>query len=213
MNDFIALLPTLITKIGQHLIISLSALGLGCLIAIPLGVIISRSKRLSSVVIAIASVLQTIPSLALLAMIVPIMGVGRKPAIVALCIYSLLPILRNTFLGVQSVDSSIVDAAKGMGMNPFQQIKAVQVPLAFPVIMSGVRLSTTLVLAWTTLASYIGAGGLGDLIFSGLNNFNMTLILSGTFPIIILAFIIDLILEKVEIAWTPKTERKGGESL
>lgn len=212
MNDFITLLPTLITKIGQHLFISLSALGLGCLIAIPLGVIISRSKRLSSVVIAIASVLQTIPSLALLAMIVPIMGVGRKPAIVALCIYSLLPILRNTVLGVQSVDSSIVDAAKGMGLNPFQQIKAVQVPLAFPVIMSGVRLSTTLVLAWTTLASYIGAGGLGDLIFSGLNNFNMTLILSGTLPIIILAFIIDFILEKVEIAWTPRTERKGGES-
>ncbi|MEG0327315.1 MAG: ABC transporter permease [Erysipelothrix sp.] len=208
MNDFITLLPTLITKIGQHLFISLSALGLGCLIAIPLGVIISRSKRLSSVVIAIASVLQTIPSLALLAMIVPIMGVGRKPAIVALCIYSLLPILRNTVLGVQSVDSSIVDAAKGMGLNPFQQIKAVQVPLAFPVIMSGVRLSTTLVLAWTTLASYIGAGGLGDLIFSGLNNFNMTLILSGTLPIIILAFVIDVILEKIEIAWTPKTTRK-----
>ncbi|WP_159640545.1 ABC transporter permease [Erysipelothrix anatis] len=197
--------PMILSKIGEHLLISAAALLLGCLIAIPLGVIVSRNKKLAQFTISIASVLQTIPSLALLAMIVPIMGVGRVPAIIALCIYSLLPILRNTVLGMEGVNPGIVDASKGMGMNTLQQIFKVQLPLALSVIMAGVRLSATYVLAWTTLASYIGAGGLGDFIFSGLNNFDFNLIIAGSLPIMILAFIVDLLLEKVEMKISPQT--------
>lgn len=185
-------------KIGEHLTLSMSALALGCLVALPLGIIINSNKRLTQTVLSISSVLQTIPALALLAMIVPILGVGRAPAIVALFIYSLLPILRNTVLGMQGVDENLVDAAKGMGFTRSQIIFKVQIPLAFQVIMSGVRLSAIYVLSWTSLASYIGAGGLGDFIFAGMNNYNIALIIYGTIPIIILGIIVDFLLGQFE---------------
>ena len=107
---------------------------------------------------------------------IPFMGVGKPPAIMAMFIYSLLPILRNTYLGVTGVDPNLIDAAKGMGMTSFQTLIKVELPLGFPVIMAGIRLSAVYVIAWTTLASYIGAGGLGDLIFTGLNNYMPPLI-------------------------------------
>lgn len=195
----------LITKLLQHLSISITALAIGSLIAIPLGIIVSRNKKLSQVVIGITSVLQTIPSLALLAIVVPILGVGRKPAIFALVIYSLLPILRNTVLGMEGVDENTMDAAKGMGMNTFQQIFKVQLPLAMPVVFSGVRLSGTYVLAWATLAAYIGAGGMGDFIFAGLNNYNITLIIVGTISITVLTLIVDFIFGIVEDRLAPRT--------
>lgn len=195
----------LITKLLQHLSISITALAIGSLIAIPLGIIVSRNKKLSQVVIGITSVLQTIPSLALLAIVVPILGVGRKPAIFALVIYSLLPILRNTVLGMEGVDENTMDAAKGMGMNIFQQIFKVQLPLAMPVVFSGVRLSGTYVLAWATLAAYIGAGGMGDFIFAGLNNYNITLIIVGTVSITVLTLIVDFIFGIVEDRLAPRT--------
>lgn len=196
----------LLYKIGDHLSISMSALLLGCLIAVPLGVIVSRKQRISQIFISITSVLQTIPSLALLAMIVPFFGVGRLPAIIALCIYSLLPILRNTVLGMDGVDKNILDAAKGMGMTYWQRVFRVQLPLAFPVIMAGIRLSCIYVLAWTTLAAYIGAGGLGDYIFAGLNNFNLPMIVAGTVPVTIIALVFDQCLGWVEKRLSPVTQ-------
>lgn len=182
---------TLLQKIAGHAMISLSALTLAILLAVPLGIIVSRKRILAQVLIAIASVFQTIPSLALLAMIVPILGVGRFPAIVALWIYALLPILRNTVLGINGVRPELVDAAKGMGMTSVQQIFRVQLPLALPVIMAGIRLSAVYVIAWTTLAAYIGAGGLGDFIFNGLNNFNFAMVIAGTVPITLMALLVD----------------------
>lgn len=193
------------TKIFEHLYISIVALTIGSLIAIPVGIIVSRNKKVSQFVIGVTSVLQTIPSLALLAIMVPILGVGKKPAIAALVVYSLLPILRNTVLGIEGVDENTMGAAKGMGMSTLQQIFKVQLPLAMPVIISGVRLSGTYVLAWATIASYIGAGGMGDFIFAGLNNFNVTLILIGTLSITFLTLIVDFIFEKIEKKLTPKT--------
>jgi osmoprotectant transport system permease protein len=149
--------------------------------------------------------LQTIPALALLAFMIPIFGIGALPAIVALFIYSLLPILRNTYLGMDDVDPTLKDAAKGMGMTSWQSIFKVELPLAAPVIMSGVRLSATYVIAWAALASYIGAGGLGDFIFNGLNLYRTDLILGGSIPVILLALIVDWLLGKLETALTPKT--------
>lgn len=191
-------------KITEHLVLSLSALGLGCLVALPLGILISSNKKLTQTVISISSILQTIPSLALFAMIVPIMGVGKIPAIVALFIYSLLPILRNTVLGMQGVDENLVDAAKGMGFTLPQIIFQVKIPMAISVMMSGVRLSAIYVLAWTSLASYIGAGGLGDYIFAGMNNYNIPLIIYGTVPIVLSGLVLDFILSKLELKLVPK---------
>lgn len=192
-------LGRILTKTFEHAWISLLALFIGTLIAIPIGIFLTRHKKLSQIVISIASILQTLPSLALLAIMVPLFGVGKVPAIIALVVYSLLPILRNTFLGMDSVDHDILDASYGMGLSTTQVLSKVQIPLALPVIMSGVRLSAVYVVAWTTLASYIGAGGLGDLIFMGLNNYNFEAILSGAIPVTILALLFDFILGKVEM--------------
>lgn len=136
---------------------------------------------------------------------IPIFGIGVKPAVVALFIYSLLPILRNTYLGMMNVNDTLKDAAKGMGMTNTQSILNVELPMAAPVIMSGVRLSATYVIAWAALASYIGAGGLGDFIFNGLNLYQTSLILGGSIPVILLALLTDYLLGKVESLVTPKT--------
>ncbi|MEG0277154.1 MAG: ABC transporter permease [Coprobacillus sp.] len=198
----------LLEKIGEHLFISISALLLGVLVAVPLGILLTNTKRIAQLFISICSVLQTIPSLALLAIMVPFFGVGKLPAVVALFIYSLLPILRNTYLGMMGVDKGILDAAKGMGMTRTQIILKVQTPLAIPVIMSGIRLSAVYVIAWATIAAYIGAGGLGDFIFAGLNNFNFSFILGGTIPVTVLALILDLTLGKLEKLLIPRTTSK-----
>ena len=194
-------------KIGEHFLISIVALMIGTVIAVPTGILITKSPKLSQVVISFCSVLQTIPSLALLAIMVPLFGVGKLPAIIALAIYSLLPILRNTYLGMNSVDKNIIDASKGMGMKWIQIVAHVKVPLALPVIMSGIRLSAVYMVAWATLASYIGAGGLGDFIFMGLNNFNFYAIIAGTVPVTLMALLFDGLLSIVERKLTPKISR------
>lgn len=193
----------LLQKCFEHLYISSISLLLGVIVAVPIGILLTKSKVVAKVVMIIASILQTVPSFALLALMIPLFGVGVKPAIVALFIYSLLPIMRNTYLGIDGVDKGLMDAAKGMGMTSGQILKKVQVPMAMPVIMSGIRLSAVYVLAWATLASYIGAGGLGDYIFNGLDNAIMPMVVWGTIPVTLIAILIDIILGKVEKKLTP----------
>lgn len=197
----------LVVKTGEHITVSAIALFLGVIVAVPLGIFLTRTPKISGFVIGLASLLQTIPSLALLALMVPFLGVGKVPAIVALFIYSLLPILRNTFIGMDGVNPDLKDAAKGMGMTNFQSIVQVEIPAALPTIMAGVKLSAVYVIAWATLASYIGGGGLGDLIFSGLNNYLPNLIIGGTIPVTILALLTDFIFTKLEDRLTPLVER------
>ncbi len=215
MQEFIASQGSeVIRLLWEHIYMSLISLGLGVIVAVPLGIFLSQVPKVANVVISIVSVLQTIPTLALLALMIPFLGVGKVPAIVALFIYSLLPILRNTYLGMSNVNPDLLDAAKGMGLKRMQIIRQVQLPLAVPVIMAGIRLSTVYVIAWTTLASYIGGGGLGDMIFNGLNLFRPDLILGGTIPVTILAVIVDLVMARVEDWVTPTTSsKKGDESL
>lgn len=196
---------SLLGKTAEHLGIALIALLLGTLAAVPLGIALTFNKKLSRFTIGFASLLQTVPSLALLAMMIPIFGIGKLPAVIALFLYSLLPILRNTFLGIDGVSPELIDAAKGMGMTPRQILTKVKLPLAVPVIMSGIRLSAVYVIAWTTLASYIGAGGLGDFIFSGLTTYNPPMILAGAIPVSILALVLDYLLGHVESTVSPKT--------
>lgn len=199
----------LLFKTWQHIYISAIALFLGVIVAIPLGVLLTRYKKVAGFTIGLASVLQTVPAMALLAMMIPLFGIGALPAIVALFIYSLLPILRNTYLGMENVDPTLRDAAKGMGMSNLQSILQVELRMAAPVIMAGVRLSATYVIAWTALASYIGAGGLGDFIFNGLNLYRPDLILGGSIPVIILALIVDFLLGRLELLLTPRTKQEG----
>lgn len=193
--------------IWEHLLISAIALGLGILIAVPIGILLTRYDKAASLVIGFTSILQTVPSLALLAMMIPLIGIGKLPAIIALCIYSLLPILRNTYIGLKGVSPNLIDAGKGMGMTELQMITKVELPQAAPVIMSGIRLSGTYVIAWATLASYIGAGGLGDFIFNGLNNYIPALIIGGTIPVTLLALLVDWLLGMVEKKVTPRNMR------
>ncbi|GEK29463.1 ABC transporter permease [Furfurilactobacillus siliginis] len=203
----------LLFKTWQHLYISGIALFLGVLVAVPLGVVLTRFKKAAGIVIGLASVLQTVPAMALLALMIPLFGIGAKPAIIALFIYSLLPILRNTYLGLADVDPSVLDAAKGMGMSQLESIRMVELPLAAPVIMAGVRLSGTYVIAWATLASYIGAGGLGDFIFNGLNLYRGDLILGGSIPVILLALVVDFLLGQLEHVFTAQTDAAKEDSV
>ncbi|WHZ31522.1 ABC transporter permease [Desemzia incerta] len=187
----------------EHLYISGIALALGILVAVPIGVLLTRYKKIANAFISAITVLQTVPSLALLALMIPLFGVGKVPAVVALFLYSLMPILRNTYIGMEGVDKDLIDAAKGMGMTNKQLIFSVELPQAAPVIMAGIRLSGVYVIAWATLASYIGGGGLGDFIFNGLNLYIPELIIGGTIPVTLLALLVDFLLGKVEEKVTP----------
>ncbi|AMM90400.1 choline ABC transporter permease [Bacillus pumilus] len=194
----------LLTKMWEHLYISLIAVVLGIIVAVPLGVILTRMKRGAGFVIGIVNIFQTLPSLAILAFFIPILGVGKIPAIVALFFYSVLPILRNTYAGVQGVNKNLLESGKGIGMTTWEQIRLVELPLAVPVIMAGVRTSTIYLIGWTTLAAFIGGGGLGDYILIGLQLYQPEYIIAGAIPVTILAVIIDLILMKLEKKVTPE---------
>ncbi|MEK4949700.1 ABC transporter permease [Bacillus sp. FSL W8-1127] len=192
----------------EHMYLSLVAIALAIIIAVPLGIYLTRHKKLADPIMGIASAIQTIPSLALLVFLVPFIGTGKPPAIVALTIYGLLPILRNTYLGILGVNRSIVEAGIGMGMTSRQVLWIVQLPLALSVIMGGIRTAAVLVIGVATMAGLIGAGGLGDFIFRGLQTYNSALILAGAIPSAIIAIVFDQILKRVENRAKPGIKRK-----
>ncbi|EGG63023.1 ABC transporter permease [Staphylococcus epidermidis] len=194
----------LLSKAVEHFYISMFALLLAIVVAVPLGILLSKTQRRANVVLTVAGVLQTIPTLAVLAIMIPIFGVGKTPAIVALFIYVLLPILNNTVLGVKNIDKNVIQAGQSMGMTKFQLMKDVEMPLALPLIISGIRLSSVYVISWATLASYVGAGGLGDLVFNGLNLYQPPMIISAAIVVTLLALVIDFILSLVEKWVVPK---------
>lgn len=194
----------LVTKTGEHFYISIVALLIAVVVTVPIGIFLSKLKRTSNFVLMIAGVLQTIPTLAVLAIMIPIFGVGKTPAIVALFIYVLLPILNNTVLGVQNIDKNIKEAGTSVGMTRFQLMKDVELPLALPLILGGIRLSAVYVISWATLASYVGAGGLGDFVFNGLNTYDPLMIVSAAILVTLLALIVDFILSLVEKWAVPK---------
>lgn len=194
----------LVSKTIEHFYISIIALLIAIVVAVPVGILLSKTTKIANVVLTIASVLQTIPTLAVLAIMIPIFGVGKTPAIVALFIYVLLPILNNTVLGVKNIDKNVIQAGQSMGMTQFQLMKDVQLPLALPLIISGIRLSSVYVISWATLASYVGAGGLGDLVFNGLNLYQPPMIISAAILVTLLALIVDMLLSLVEKWAVPK---------
>jgi osmoprotectant transport system permease protein len=188
----------LIASLIEHVQISFIALFFAVIIAIPLGIYLTNKKKIAESVIGISAALQTIPSLALLGLLIPLLGIGKTPAIIALVVYALLPILRNTFTGINEVDPSLKEAAMAMGMNTTRRLVKVELPLAMPVIMAGIRTAMVLIVGTATLAALIGAGGLGDIILLGIDRNNTSLIILGAVPAAILALVFDYLLKKLE---------------
>lgn len=196
--------PDLLQALLQHIQLVLISMLIAILIGVPLGIIITRVKRLEAPVLGIAGILQTVPSLALLGFMIPLFGIGIKTAVAALFLYSLLPIIRNTFTGIKDVDKSTLEAAKGMGMTDFQILFKVQLPLALSVMMAGIRTATVINVGTATLAAFIGGGGLGDFIFLGITRNIDALVLIGAFPAALLALIFDWLLGLLEKVTTPR---------
>ena len=188
----------------EHLQLTFISLFLATFIAIPLGISLTRYKKWAEPIIGITAIFQTVPSLALLGFMIPLLGIGTTPAIVALTIYGLLPILRNTYTGIIGVNSASVEAGTGMGMTSLQVLWMVELPMALSIIMAGVRTATVLIIGVATLAALIGAGGLGDLIYRGIAMSNSPLILAGALPAALLAIFFDFSLKYLETKSQPR---------
>ncbi|MBW4523925.1 MAG: ABC transporter permease [Phormidium tanganyikae FI6-MK23] len=180
----------ILERLGEHLFLVGVAMSIAILIGIPLGILITRRPNLAKPILGFANVMQTVPSLALFGFLLPIPiigGIGARTAIVALVLYSLLPIIRNTAVGINSVDPAVREAGRGMGMSDRQLLFQVEIPLAMGVILSGVRVATVIGVGLATIASAIGAGGLGEFIFRGVAIVDNQLILAGAIPAAVVA--------------------------
>ncbi len=182
----------------RHMEVSAIAIFLSVVIAIPLGILITRYRKIAHVVVNSANIGQTIPSLAILGLVIPLLGIGLKPAVFALVLRGVLPIINNTYSGIINVDRSLIEAGRGIGMKDRQILTLVELPLSFPVIMAGIRTATVLSISIATLAALIGAGGLGDLIFQGIVMADTNLLLAGSIPTAILAIGADMLLGVAE---------------
>jgi osmoprotectant transport system permease protein len=185
----------------EHLFLVGIAISIAVLLGIPLGILITRQIYLRQPILGIANILQTIPSLALFGLLIPIPiigGIGAVPAIVSLILYSLLPIIRNTYTGIAGIDNSIREAGRGMGMTDKQLLLQVEIPLALPVILAGVRVATVIAIGVATIAAAIGAGGLGIFIFRGIAVVNDQLILAGAVPSALIALVADFVIGWLE---------------
>jgi osmoprotectant transport system permease protein len=186
---------------GNHLALVLIAMVFAIAIGVPLGMAIVQRPTLRNISIGIASVFQTIPSLALFGFLIPIPfigGIGRRTAIVALVLYALLPILRNTYVGLAGIDHAVLEAAEAMGMTSRQIMWKVRFPLALDVILAGIRTATIITIGIATIAAAIGAGGLGTFIFRGVAMVSNTVILAGAIPAALLAILADIVLGRLE---------------
>jgi osmoprotectant transport system permease protein len=193
----------------QHVGLVVISVSVAVAIGIPLGILITRKPGLKGPVLAMANVVQTVPSLALFGFLlaVPFIGLGARNAIIALVVYSLLPIIRNTYTGVTGVDPAVREAARGMGMTDWQLLRIVELPLAAPVVLAGVRVAAVVAVGIATIAAAIGAGGLGVFIFRGLSMVDNGVIMAGAIPAAVLALLVDGLLHLVERRLDWRVER------
>ena len=194
----------ILTALGQHLYLVGLSLVLGTIVAVPLGILLTRFPRGAAPIITVVSIVQTIPSLVFFALLIPFIGIGLQPALLVLFLYSLLPILRNTYVGVRSVDPALIDASRGQGMTSWEILSMVELPLSAPIIVAGIRLAAIYLVSWATIAALIGAGGLGDLIFSGLDSEDVNLLMAGAIPTALLAIIVGFVFGQVRRLVTPR---------
>jgi osmoprotectant transport system permease protein len=193
------------TAAGVHLQLSLAALAISVLVAVPLGIWIARHVAVAQYVINVVGALRLIPSLAILFLALPYLGLGFRPALVALTVLALPPVLINTYAGVRNVDRAVVEAAYGMGMAPAQVLRQVELPLARPAILAGVRTAAVEVISSATLAAFIAGGGLGDFITLGFQQFDPAIMLVGAVPVALLSLIAEALLGGLQRFWSVST--------
>lgn len=189
---------TILRLVREHMELTLSAILLAVIIGLPVGVLITRRERVADIVISLANTGQTVPSLAVLALMVPLLGIGFLPAVIALFVKAVLPVIRNTYVGIRSIDPFVIESGLGMGMTEWQMLFRVELPLALPVIMAGLRTASIFAVSFAVLAAAIGAGGLGELIFSGIALNDPRMLLAGSIPTALLAVVVDVLLGGAE---------------
>lgn len=188
----------------EHLQIMFISILVACLVGIPLGIILVTNKRLKQIIMAIVNACQAVPSLAFLGFLIPLTGIGIKTTIILVVIYSVLPIVKNTCVGILNIDRDIIETAEGIGLTKLQILTKVQLPIALPVIMAGVRVATVWAVGTVTLAAYAGGKGLGFMIYSGISMMNINMILAGAIPACILAMVADWLIGLLEKWVTPE---------
>ena len=201
--------PTLLKMTGEHLALVGAAVGLAILIGVPLGILATRWRWLATPMMTLATIVLTIPSIALFGLMIPVFArfghaLGYLPAVTAVFLYSLLPILRNTYVALAGIDSGIQEAGRGIGMTPWQRMRLVDLPLAVPVILGGVRTAVVMNIGVATIAALIGAGGLGVLILQAISQSNMSKLAVGAVLVSLLAIVADACLQWLQRVLTPK---------
>ncbi|MFT8322426.1 MAG: ABC transporter permease [Bacillus sp. (in: firmicutes)] len=197
----------------RHFLMSIYGVLFASIFAVPLGIVIAKYKKLSAWIFSITNVIQTIPALAMLAVLMLILGLGTNTVIVALFLYSLLPILRNTYVGIVSIEQSYLESGKAMGMTKSQILRMVELPLSLSVVMAGIRTALVIAIGITAIGTFVGAGGLGDIIVRGTNATNgLSIILAGAIPTAIMAIIADIVLAWLEKALSPIKTNKLSQS-
>jgi osmoprotectant transport system permease protein len=197
------------TRTVEHVSIVLVAVGLAIVTGVPAGIAITRSRRAADRVLYVASIVVTIPSIALFGMMIPVLslighGIGYVPAVIAVLLYAQLPIIRNTYTGLVNVDPALREAARGMGMTPLQRLRGVEIPIALPVIMAGIRTAVVMNIGVTAIAAYIGAGGLGTFIARGISQTDPRQLVTGALAVSLLAIAADLLLLALQRKLTPR---------
>ena len=201
--------PTIIKLTIEHLYLVSISVGAAILTGVPIGILITKDKKLADAILYIASVIITIPSVAMFGLMIPLLslvnrGIGFWPAAIAIFLYSQLPIIRNTYTAINNIDPALREAAKGMGMSDWQRLAKVEIPLAVPVIMAGVRMAVVMNIAVATIAVYIGAGGLGTIINEGITGSNSIKLIVGAVAVSLLAIIADYLFLFIQKMLTPK---------
>lgn len=193
----------------RHIQLVIVAMALAITIGVSIGILLTRIQKLATPVLGAASVIQTVPSLALLALMIPLLGIGFVPAVAALFLYALLPIMRNTYTAIDEVDPAAIEVGRGMGMTEWQILTKVQIPLCVPMVMAGIRTSTVICVGIATLCTLIGAGGLGTIIWDGMQTRGSALIFAGVVPSVLLALALDGLMALYQKFMTPRGLKVG----
>lgn len=209
MNE--ALFSSLLRAIGVHLVYTVVSVSFGFLMGLLLGVLLSRLPRLSKVIFPILSIFNTVPGIVFIGLLFLWLNARPATVLIALSIYATFPVLKNTYAGLMAVDQQYKEAARGCGMDHWQRLSMVELPLAMPTIIGGLRISTVYTVSWAVLAAMIGQGGLGDFIYQGVSSNNNTLILQGAIPAAVLAFLLGSLVDALQRRAMPRGMRKAGD--
>ena len=209
MNE--TLFSSLLRAIGVHLVYTVVSVSFGFLMGLLLGALLSRLPRLSKVIFPILSIFNTVPGIVFIGLLFLWLNARPATVLIALSIYATFPVLKNTYAGLMAVDQQYKEAARGCGMDHWQRLSMVELPLAMPTIIGGLRISTVYTVSWAVLAAMIGQGGLGDFIYQGVSSNNNTLILQGAIPAAILAFLLGSLVDALQRRAMPRGMRKAGD--